>query len=532
MAPLFSIVTPVYAPPPNIFEKCIESVLRQTCQDWEWCLADDASPDDVTRDRLTRLAAEDSRIKIMFREENGGIVAATNDALALAAGTFIALLDNDDELERNALAVMAEVAATEPELDYAYSDEVVWSVESKRYIRLFKPGWSPERLRSQNYANHFSIYRRSLVEQVGRYREGFDGAQDHDLVLRIGEAARVIRHVPQVLYRWKMAPGSTVGNAEAKQYAFESGVRAVESHCQRVGIDATVEHGPERGIYRVRRRVQGEPLVSIIIPTNAPIGKVRGEERSFLESTVHDVLQRTDYQHVEIIVIPDPQTSREVLERTRQLDASRVRITDVVPRPFSFSRKSNLGAALARGEHLLFLNDDIAVIDPDWLTVLLAISQDHGVGAVGPKLLFENGAIQHAGVFAWHGPGHVGLGVHQENAGHMGLYEVDREVLGVTGACLMSPAEAFASVGGFTLSLPSNWQDVDYCLKLRAAGRRNVWTPQATLTHFESVTRENFITHSDRVTLWGRWYRELVNDPYHTPAIHPVGLSWPMEPSR
>ncbi len=532
MPPLFSIITPVYGPPPKAFDQCIKSVLSQSFQDWEWCLADDASPNEETRFRLRLLADEDPRIRLHFRDHNGGIVAATNDALSFASGTFIALLDNDDELEPGALEAMAELVALEPELDYAYSDEIVWSVEAKRYVRLFKPGWSPERMRAQNYANHFSIYRRALVEQVGRYRDGFDGAQDHDLVLRVSEQARVIRHVPQVLYRWKMAPGSTVGNADAKAYAFESGIRAVESHCERMGIDATVEHGPDRGIYRVRRRVQGTPLVSIIIPSNAPVGRVRGEERSFLESTVTDIMQRTSYPNVEIIIVPDPQTSREILDRVIAISPDRVRVTGAVPRPFSFSRKSNHGAAYARGEHLLFFNDDMEVMAEDWLSVMLAIAQDAGVGAVGPKLLFEDGKIQHAGVFSWHGPGHIGLGVEQTNSGHMGIYEVDREVLGVTGACLLTPAAVFAEVGGFTLSLPSNWQDVDYCLKLRDAGYRNVWTPQAVLYHFESVSRESSLLHSDRVTLWGRWYRELVNDPYFTPVIHGGGLSWPMEPYR
>lgn len=532
MTPLFSIITPVYEPPRKGFEECIESVLGQRFGDWEWCLAEDRSPSDWVRDRLAALEAQDGRVRVTYRDENGGIVAATNDALALANGTFVALLDNDDELEPEALEVMAELVEAEPDLDYGYSDEIVWSVDLGRYVRLYKPGWSPERMRSQNYANHLSIFRRSLVQEVGGYRPGFDGAQDHDLVLRVGERARVIRHVPRPLYRWKIAPGSTVASPDEKTYAFDAGCRAVQEHCDRIGIDATVDHGPSAGIYRVHRRVRGTPLVSVIIPSNAPIAEVRGSDRSLLEGIVGDLVERTDYSDIEILVVPDPQTDRARLEATRLIDPSRVRITDPVPRPFNFSRKTNFGAARARGEYFLFLNDDIEVHDADWLRVLLAIAQDEGVGAVGPKLLFEDGTIQHAGVFAWHGPGHIGFGHRQADIGHMGLFEVDREVLATTGACLLTPRAAFERVGGFTLTLPSNWNDVDYCLKLREVGYRIEWTPQVVLTHFESLTREPHVQQSDRDALWGRWYRELVNDPYFTPAIAPGGHSWPMEPYR
>ncbi|MFM8620574.1 MAG: glycosyltransferase family 2 protein, partial [Candidatus Nanopelagicaceae bacterium] len=372
MTPLFSIITPVYEPPRRGFEECIESVFGQVCGEWEWCLVEDRSPREWVRDRLRALEAEDARIQVAYRESNGGIVAATNDALALATGTFIALLDNDDELEPDALEVMAELIASEPDLDYAYSDELVWSVGINRYVRLWKPGWSPERMRSQNYANHLSVFRKSLVHEVGGYRAGFDGAQDHDLVLRVGEQARVIRHVPRSLYRWKVAPGSTVSSPEAKTYAFDAGVRAVQEHCDRVGIDAIVGHGPSPGVYRVRRRVQGDPLVSVIIPSNAPVATVGGEERSLLEGVVRDLVERTDYANIEVLVVPDPQTDRERLDAARLLDPDRVRVTEPIPRPFNFSRKSNFGAASSRGEFLLFLNDDIAMHDPVWLNVLLA----------------------------------------------------------------------------------------------------------------------------------------------------------------
>jgi len=528
-APRFSILTPVFDPPARFLEECIASVLGQTFGDWEWCIADDGSSNPAIHERLERLAREEPRVRLCLREQNGGIVAATNSAFDMATGDFVVLLDHDDELELHALQVMDDLIAVEPDLDYAYSDEIVWDTSHGRYMRFYKPGWSPERMRCQNYANHLSVFRRSLVAEVGAWLPGTEGAQDHSLVLRVGERARVIRHVPQALYRWKTAPGSTVGDAAAKPYAFENGLKAVQDHCDRLGIDAEVVHGPDLGMYRLTRKVHGEPLVSIIIPSNAPIGMVHGQERSYLEEIVVGVLEQTTYRNVEVIVVPDPETAIDILERVEALDAQRVHIAPRVPRPFNFSRKCNAGAARARGEYLLFLNDDMAVLDGDWLTNMLALAQQPGVGAVGAKLLFETGAMQHAGVYSWHGPGHYGWGIVQQDSGYLGVWEVDRECVAVTGACLLVSMRAFDEVGGFTLSLPSNWQDVDFCFKLRAAGYRNVWTPQAALTHFESITRNADVMDAERMKITSRWARELVTDPYFSPADHGVGPTWPKE---
>jgi GT2 family glycosyltransferase len=523
----FTIVTAVYGPPVRQFERTIASVLGQTFGDWEWCLVDDCSPDDWTRDRLRVLEKADPRIRIAFRESNGGISAATNDAIGTGSGAFVVFLDHDDELERDALMVVDDVLQENPETDFVYSDELVWNTDLGRYVQLQKPGWSPERLRCQNYVNHLTVLRRTLVEDIGGLRSAFDGAQDHDLVLRAGELAREVRHVPRALYRWNAVPGSTVGDPDAKPWAFDAGVRAVQDHCDRVGIHAVVEHGPDLGVYRLARTVDDNPLVSIVIPTNAPTGTVRGQERSFLEETVKGVLFETGYKNVEVLLVPDPQSDTAILDRVRDLDHARVRVLSAVPRPFNFSRKANVGAAHARGEFLLFLNDDMGILHPDWLGEMLAIAQQPDVGAVGAKLYFEDGTLQHAGVYGWHGPGHVGFRLRQVDGGYMGMYEVDRECLAVTGACLLSSTRAFDEVGGFTLALPGNWNDVDLCLKLWAAGLRVVWTPRARLEHFESVSRDPTFTTEEHRWMWSRWARELVRDPFLTPAFCPVGASWP-----
>ena len=528
----FSILTPVYRPPRRQFESCIQSVLGQTLGDWQWVLVDDASDDTWLTRRLERLAASDNRIVVQRRPENGGIVAATNDALSRATGEFVAMLDHDDELECDALACVAQVIEDDPAVDYVYSDEIAWDPKLGRYIPFFKPAWSPERIRCQNYANHLSVFRRQLVEDVGGWRNGFDGAQDHDLVLRVAERARVIRHIPRILYRWNAAPDSTVGNADAKPYAFEAGVRAVQDHVDRLGIPATVERGKDPGVYRVRRRVASEPLVSVVIPSAGPQGVAFGELRDYLKATIEDLTQRTDYGNLEIIVVPDPEVSRDRLEGVQSVDPKRVRIVPPVPRPFNFSRKVNWGAAWSRGELLLLLNDDVAVTHADWLRNMVGIAEESDVGAVGAKLVFEDGRIQHGGVLIWGGPGHIAFGQSEEDSGYLSMLEVDRECVAVTGACLLTPRTVFDEVGGFYLGLPGNWNDVDYCLKVRATGRRIVWTAQARLYHFESITRDAKVMEFEHERFESRWARERWDDPYLTPHWAPPGIDWPLTASR
>ena len=528
----FSILTPVYRPPAKQFEHCLRSVLRQTSGDWEWVLVDDASGDAQLSDRLRRLAAAEPRVILHIREQNGGIVAASNDALALATGEFVVMLDHDDELEPDALETVAAALREAPDTDYIYSDELAWDKKLGRYIPSFKPAWSLERLRCQNYANHLSVFRRSLVDELGGWRAGFDGAQDHDLVLRVAERARSIRHIPKVLYRWNASPDSTVGNAEAKPYAFENGVRAVQEHADRVGLNADVARADDPGVYRVTRRLETEPKVSVVIPSAAPVGTVFGEERDFLARTVRDLVEATDYKNLEVIVVPDPEVPSDRLAEIVAIDPQRVSCTPAVPRPFNFSRKVNWGAAWSHGDYILLLNDDIEVRHPEWLRNMVGICRQDDVGAVGAKLSFEDGRVQHAGVFIWGWPGHVGFGLAQEDSGYLSMLAVDRECIAVTGACLLTPRAVFEEVGGFYLGLPSNWNDVDYCLKVRAAGKRIVWTPQASLYHFESITRDPRIQDMERDRFNVRWAHEQWSDPYLSPDKPPAGIEWPLGTSR
>ena len=502
-------------------------MLAQTDGDWEWVIVDDCSRVPRSAELLREVGAQDARIRTRSRTANGGIVAATNDALNEARGEFLVMLDHDDELEVEALACVRDVISAEPDVDYVYSDEAVWDQEHGRYMRIYKPGWSPEWIRCQNYANHLSVFRRSLVEDLGGWREGFDGAQDHDLLLRIAERTQRVRHIPKALYRWNVAPGSTVGNPDAKPYAFENGLRAVEEHWQRLGVEASVEHGVTHGVYRSRRALLSEPMISILIPTNAPRREIDGMEIDLLERCVDSLFVDGAYPNVEVLIVPDPETDREALERARSIEPARIRILPPVPRPFNFSRKINWAAAHASGEYLLLLNDDVVAADPAWLRNMLSLAQQDDVGAVGAKLLFEDGSVQHAGVFIWHGPSHIGLGAGGDDPGYLSMYALERDCIAVTGACLLTPREVFDQVGGLWLGLPGNWNDVDYCLKVRSLGKRIVWTPSATLTHYESVSRDPTVQPFESLRFASRWARELAEDPFFSPAIMQPGPLWP-----
>ncbi|GAB3247943.1 glycosyltransferase family 2 protein [Nocardioides dilutus] len=517
--PRFSILTAVYNPPRAAFEDTVASVLGQEYTGWEWILVDDRSPDEWVRTRLADLAASDPRIRVHERATNGGIVAASRDALARATGEFVALLDHDDVLVTRALEVVAELADRTPELDFCYSDQDYMTMDGKVHSPYYKPDWSPERLRHHMYTSHFAVLRRSLVEEVGGFRDGYDGSQDHDLVLRVTEKARVIEHIHDVLYHWREVPGSAARNADAKPWAWDAGVRAVQSHLDRVGISATAEKGYAQGLYSVRRQPDTTTPVSIIMPTIGSSSMVRGEPRVMVLETVRSVLRNTHARDVELIIVYDTATPDHVLEELRGLPLGSVRLKMVeFTKPFNFSEKCNVGALHASGQILVFLNDDMEAYSEGVLEHLIVPLSEPDVGAVGPKLLFEGSRIQHAGVSYGSGSiAHLYYKVpHPAAFGYLGELWINREVSALTGACLAVRREVFEEVGGFTENLPVNFNDIDFCLKIRRSGLRLVWLHDVVLHHFESITRDN------RVRLWEvdwicqRWgdFEEVVREAY------------------
>jgi GT2 family glycosyltransferase len=515
--PRLSVIVPVYNPPAQYFEAMLQSLSAQTYPHWEACLAD-ASTDPHIRAVLARFADTDSRFRVRSLDENAGIVGNSNAALAMATGDFVTFLDHDDILAPFALYEIANAINAHPEADFLYSDEDKLDQAGERVEPNFKPDWSPETLRSRNYVCHLTVLKRSLVEDLGGFRPGFDGAQDYDLVLRASERATRIVHVPKVLYHWRMHPQSTASNKGSKSYAYENGRKALAEHLSRVGIDGSVHDGPTLGTYQVVYHLRTQPLVSVIVPNK--------DHPEMLARCV-DSLAKSSYANYELLVVENGSTRPETFA---YYDALRkephVRILEWT-RPFNYAAVNNYAAARARGELLLFLNNDVEAINPDWLEAMVKLAVQPGVGAVGPKLYYPDDTIQHAGIVVGMGgvAGHSHLNFPRQAAGHMQRLTYTQNVAAVSGACLLAPRRVFEQVGGFDEGFVLAFNDVDLCLKILTAGYRMVWTPTAELYHFESKTRgpedtdekqKRFKREYDLFHLkWSAFLK--AGDPYYSP---------------
>lgn len=514
--PKYSIILPVFNTNHQHLRACLESIVRQSFNDWEVCVVDDCSTDQQCRDIVREFAVRDSRVKILFRNTNGGISAASNDGLAIALGQFLVLVDHDDFLELDALQIIDEYVCADPDVDYLYTDEFHY-LSSGECLDFRKPDWSPERFRSQMYTCHLSVLNRELVELVGRFRSEFDGSQDYDLVLRVTEQAQKIIHIAQPLYYWRANEDSFSRDSQTKNKAFEAGRRAVEDHCHRIGLNATVQNTKFDGIYRVQRRLSSQPVVSVIIPTAGTGGFVFGAYRDYVVSCIASFAAKSTYRKIEYVVVADTSTPRRVIDQLAELDIENLKII-WYDRTFNFSDKINVGASYASGSYLFLLNDDTEIITEDWCEQLLTICEDPTVGSVGCTLLFENQALQHLGHCYVNGsPTHIGIGELQDSAGPFGNYGVQREVSGVTAAALMVKRSVFADIGGMSTYFPGNYNDVDFAQRLLLQGLRNIITPHVTMYHFESASRDPSILDEEILLLQNRWWRELENDRYTAP---------------
>ena len=517
--PTFSVILPVYNVEEVWLTKAIESVRNQIYPNWELCIADDASSAAYIQPLLTHYSKLDPRIKVIFRAENGNIVATSNSALELATGDYIALLDHDDELAIDALFENAKLINQHPEADFIYSDEDKLSAEGDRHDPFFKPDWSPDYFHSCMYTCHLGVYRRSLVWAIGGFRVGYDGSQDYDLVLRVVEHTQQVYHIPKILYHWRVIPASVTSSSDAKPWAYEAARRALEDMLIRSDYPGRVEAGAREGFYRIRREIQGNPLVSIVIPS---AGKALEPEasRCLLEDCIHSIRDRSCYRNLEIIVVDGYDVSDRVMEAIAGDDLHFVHCAD----PFNFAQRINLGVAKAQGEFVLLLNDDVEVLTSDWIESMLEFAQQPEIGAVGAKLFYPNGTLQHIGVMVLGGnPGHA---FHQVAGDHPGYFLsnlVNRNYLAVTAACLMMRRSLYKELGGMDEAFPLNYNDVDLCLKAHQAGYRQVVTPYAQLLHYESASRQPGLQPQEWQTLNNKWqpYFEQLNynDPYYNPNL-------------
>jgi GT2 family glycosyltransferase len=509
--PLISVVTPVYDTDPEWLGRAVESVRRQTYPHWQLCLADDGSTDGRTLAYLEGLAAEPG-IEVLRCDGNCGIAAATNLALTAARGELVAFLDHDDELHADALLACVARLNERPETDVIYTDEDKVDLRGAFTEPFFKPDWSPELFRGVMYVGHLLVARRSLVESLGGLDPAYDGVQDFELMLRLSERTDRIEHVPRILYHWRKLPGSVASSTDAKDGISELQAAAVNAHLARTGIAAFARPHPSlphRTTLHPQPRARW-PRVTAIIPTkDAP---------RYLGRCLESIFSRSTYPNLGVLLVDNGTTDAEALSLFERYPV------DVLPfdEPFSFSRANNLGVDRADGELVVFLNNDTEVRTAEWLEEMVSLASRDGVGAVGPLLLYPNGTVQHAGVvLGIRGTAdHVLRGFAGGDDGYAGSLSCTREVSAVTGACMLVQRDVFAELGGFDEHFATHYQDVDLCLRLRASGRRILYTPRAVLVHHEAATRGGRYDHVDRALLLDAWGETIARgDPYYNPLL-------------
>lgn len=482
--PLISIAVPAYQTPVEFLKQMIESLISQTYPEWELCIAN-ASPDNEEMQRvLADYSAKDSRVRFCNLKENLGIAENTNRAFSMAKGEFMGLLDHDDLLAPNALYEIVQALQDHPQADALYTDEDKVTTELDEHFQPhLKPDFNLDLLRSNNYICHFFVVRRSIVEKAGGFRKEFDGAQDYDFIFRCTENAREVLHVPEILYHWRTHKASTADNPASKMYAFEAGKRAIEANLERTGTKGVVSHTQDLGFYRVKYPVQGKPLVSVIIPNK--------DEKETLQTCMEMLNNNTSYQNFEIIIIENNSTTDEIFRYYKELSKDpRIHLLRW-GKEFNYSAINNFGVTHAKGEYLLFLNNDIKSINPDWMEELLGVCQRPEVGGVGAKLIYPDNTIQHAGCVVGMGgiAGHMFVDMPADRTGYLHKASLLQDMSAVTAACLMMKKEVFEEAGGFTEELAVAFNDVDLCLKVRKNNHLIVYDPYAKLYHMESKTR-------------------------------------------
>lgn len=510
--PVFSIVIPVYNTPGDLLQKCLDSVLRQLYPHWELCIVDDASTQGRIGAVLKEYAGRDERVRVHTREKNGHISAATNDGIAMARGQYIALLDHDDELTEDALYFLAERINEFPDADVLYTDQDKLSEGGERYEPFFKPDWSPAYLRGVMYLGHLLAVRTELVRAVGGCDGAFNGVQDFELALRVTEKARRVEHIARICYHWRAIEGSIATSVDAKPDIAALQQRAVQKQLDRLGLVASAMPQNDRHRLKVvpNERPEG-PLVSILICT-----KDAGE---LISRCLDSLFAITRYRNFEVVIADNGTTDPVALAAMERHPVRRLEM----PGKFHFAAYNNRLAREARGQYLLFLNNDTEILDPLWLEQMLHHAAQKDVGAVGPMLLFPDRTVQHAGVIL--GPrgtaDHVMRNFPEHVEGYAGSLWCDREVSAVTAACLLVSAEKFHAVGGFNERFRNHYEDVDLNLKLRKGGYRNVYVGATRLVHHESKSRGKFYDYNDRVLLldlWEHWIDR--GDPYYNRNFH------------
>ena len=480
--PLISIVVPVYNTPQVFLRQMIESVQNQSYSEWELCIGN-ASPENKEMKKILEEYKNDARIKEVEIPENKGISQNTNRAMEIASGEWIGLLDHDDLLAPNALYEIAKAVNEHPDAEVIYTDEDKVTTDLKEHFQPhLKPDFNLDLLRSNNYICHFFVASRDLIKRVGGFRPEFNGAQDYDLILRCTEQAKQIVHIPKILYHWRVHKASTADNPASKMYAFDAGKRAIEEHLVRCRTKGTVQHTKDLGFYRVKYEICGEPLVSIIIPNK--------DQSEALKKCLDSIREKTSYRNYEIIIVENNSEEPETFAFYKKIAGEKIKIV-TWEGEFNYSAINNFGVRHARGDYLLLLNNDVEIINGDWLTEMLSHCQRKEVGIVGAKLYYPDNTIQHAGIIIGIGgvAGSVFVGLPRAFSGYLHKASIQLDLSAVTAACMLVKRSVFEQVGGLEEKLKVAFNDVDFCLRVREKGYLVVYDPYAELYHYESKTR-------------------------------------------
>ena len=519
--PLISIVIPLYCTPLPYLKELIESVRRQSYENWQLCLAD-GSPDDKAKEFLEKHYGREKRIVYQKLEENGGISANTNAAAELAKGEYLMFCDHDDTLEPDALYEIVK-AINDTDADVVYTDEDKVSMDGQHYFDPnFKPDFNLFRLRENNYICHIFVVRKSLTGETGMLRSEFDGAQDFDFILRCCEKAKKITHIPRVLYHWRCHMDSTAADPSSKAYAYEAGRKAIREHYQRMGIDAKVDMTERPGWYRSHIKIQENPMVSIIIPNK--------DHTDDLELCLFSMSRKSTYRNYEVLIVENNSEKEETFEYYKKLPERYPKVRVLTwEKEFNYSAINNFAAEEAQGEYLLFLNNDVEILTPDWIEEMLQNCQQENVAAVGAKLYYPDDTIQHAGVVLGLGgiAGHIMCRASREDPGYFGRMISVQEISAVTAACMMVKKSEFDSVKGFDETFQVAFNDIDLCMKFRAAGKKIIFTPYAELYHYESKSRgledtpeKQFRFDKEVKRFQEKWAQQLeMGDPYYSPNL-------------
>ena len=524
--PKISVIVPMYNTKEKYLKELIDSLIGQTYSNWELCLADGSNE---KREYVESLVKQDNRIKYKFLNENKGISENSNEALKLATGEYIALLDHDDILPIFSLYEIVKAINENKEAEFIYTDEdKLLEEKENRMSPHFKQDYAPDTLMSYNYICHFSIFKKSLMDRLGGFRKEFDGSQDYDLIFRATEQANKIIHIPKILYHWRMNVDSVALSADAKPYAYEAAKKVITAHLERIGVKAKVEDATIRGTYKIAYEVNGEPKVSIII--------LNKDHKKDLKRCINSIIKKSTYTNYEIIIVENNSNTKEIFKYYKELEKNeKIKIVKYEEREFNYSKLNNFGVKNATGEYLVLLNNDTKIITSNWIEMMLGNCQREDVGIVGAKLLYRNSKVQHVGVvLGLTGiAGHVNLGLGVNDPGYMARNVITQNYSSVTGAMMMISKQDYKEVGGLDESFPVAYNDVDLCLKIRNKNKVIVMNPFVQAYHFESKTR-GYETSKEKMKrleedsnrLKNKWKEVFEKeDPYFSPNFrHDTGI--------